>query len=87
VNLNCMATGGRLFLSCANCEGKRWSSAALADPDARIRIDDKVYPVRLSRVTDPADLDTAWRARATKLGQPLDTPRAAGWWSFQVESR
>lgn len=87
VNLNCMATNGRLYLSCANCAGKRWSTAALADPDARIRIGSNVYPVRLRRVTDPDVLDAAWLARATKLGQPLDTPRAKGWWSFQAVSR
>jgi len=87
VNLNCMAAGGELFLSCASCAGKHWSTAALADPNARIRIDGKVYPVRLGRVTDPAVLDRAWRARASKLGLPVDTPRADGWWSFRAESR
>ena len=87
VNLNCMADGGELYLSCASCDGKRWSMAALEDPDARLRAGDKVYPVRVTRITDPQALDRAWVARAAKLGRPTDTPRQDGWWSFRVVSR
>ncbi len=87
VNLNCMASAGKLYLSCSRCAGKTWSTLALEVPEARIRVDDKVYPVRISRVEDSQTLDEAWIARATKLGRSLDTPRADGWWSFRVESR
>ncbi|MCZ6855949.1 MAG: hypothetical protein O7G86_18695 [Gammaproteobacteria bacterium] len=87
VNLNCMSTGGKLYLSCARCDGKTWSTVALEIPEARIRIADKIYPVKISRVKDAQTLDEAWTARAAKLGQSLDTPRADGWWSFRVESR
>jgi hypothetical protein len=87
VNLNCMSTEGRLYLSCASCEGKRWSSAALENPSARLRIGDVVYPVTLARVTDAAELDVAWRARAEKTGAPADMPRPDHWWSFRATSR
>lgn len=97
INLNCMATEqGELYLSCAQCEGKRWSTAALADPRARLRLDDAVYPVRLSHVTDADEIDVAWRARTAKLhalrigdgSPPPDTPRPddAAWWTFRVLS-
>lgn len=88
INLNCMATrDGELYLSCASCEGKAWSTAALAYPEARLRVGEDVYPVMLTRVQDPAVLDRAWQARARKIGRGQDTPREAGWWSFRVESR
>jgi len=87
INLNCMASQGRLFLSCAQCEGKTWSTAALENPGARLRLGDRVYPVTLGRVVDDATLDEAWRARETKLGRDPDRPREAGWWSFEVRSR
>jgi hypothetical protein len=87
INLNCMASEGRLYLSCASCEGKLWSTAALAYPGARLRVGDDVYPVRLSRVEDPDELDQAWRARARKTGGEEDAPRQEGWWSFRVVSR
>jgi len=87
INLNCMADNGELFLSCARCQGKAWSRAALVNPAARLRANDIVYPVTLTRVEDAATLDRAWRAREGKLGRPTDAPRQDGWWSFRVESR
>ena len=87
VNLNCMSTGGKLYLSCSRCDGKTWSRVAQEIPEARIRMYDKVYPVIVRRVEDSQTLDEAWIARAAKLGRPLDTPRADGWWSFRVVSR
>jgi len=86
INLNCMASDGDLYLSCASCDGKVWSTAVLENPEARLRIGEKVYPVRVTRVEDPAMLDEAWRARAQKTGQVGNTPRQEGWWSFRVES-
>ncbi len=87
VNLNCMAGGETLYLSCSNCAGKRWSNIALNHPDARLRAGDVVYPVSLTRLEDPVELDAAWRARAQKLGIATDTIRPDGWWSFRVASR
>jgi hypothetical protein len=90
LNLNCMADEGELFVSCASCDGKRWSITALAHPDGKILIDGKVYPVRLQRLTDPAQLDRAWAAREDKLtqfGREARPARADHWWSFQLTSR
>ncbi len=97
VNLNCMATTeGILYLSCSQCEPKRWSQIALRNGNARVRLDGKVYPVRVTRVTDPAEADRSWIARLQKLenstvpgaGTPVGTPRPsdAQWWTFRVES-
>lgn len=87
INLNCMASAGVLYLSCASCEGKTWSTAVLEEPEARLRLGDQVYPVVLERVEDPAELDEAWQARARKTGRGEDVPRQEGWWSFRVISR
>ena len=80
-----MATAtGELYLSCSQCDGKRWSSAALDDNRARIRLDGTVYPVTATRVTDADELDRAWAARVQKLqhvsspinpAPPPDAPR------------
>ncbi len=90
INLNCMSGEGELFISCSRCQGKRWSSIALSYPDARIRIGENVYPVKLERLTDPGALDRSWAARATKLqqfGRDGDAARPEHWWSFQLVSR
>lgn len=87
VNLNCMSASGKLYLSCSSCEGKRWSTYALANPNGRIRLNGSVYPVTLTRVEDPEVLDEAWRARAAKVGRDSTPPRPEGWWSFSLKSR
>lgn len=87
INLNCMASDGELFLSCARCEGKAWSTAALANPKARIRMNGVVYPVTVQRVEDTPTLNRAWIARESKMGRPTDVPRQDGWWSFQARFR
>ena len=87
VNLNCMSAGGALYLSCMNCRDKVWSNSALANPQARLRVGESVYPVHLARVRDPGQLDIAWRARADKVGRQDIAPRPDHWWSFAVTSR
>ena len=50
INLNCFATSaGDLYLSCSNCDGKRWSGIAQDDGWARLRLDGAVYPVMPAR--------------------------------------
>ena len=59
----------------------------LDDPAGRVRIGDAVHPVNLARVTEPAELDAAWEARGTKLGEEDKAPRPEGWWTFELSSR
>ena len=97
INLNCMSTSaGNLYLSCSQCDAKRWSNAVLSNGTSRLRLNDTVYPVNLTRVTDPSELDRAWGARVLKLNTlsaPASAPPAPGaarpdhWWSFRVVSR
>ena len=97
INLNCMATAaGDLYLSCSQCDSKRWSNAAVGNDRARLRLNETVYPVNLTRVMDSGELDRAWGARVTKLNAlpapanpapPPGTPRPDHWWSFRVVSR
>ena len=88
LNLNCWAdSNGDLYLSCGSCDGKRWSKAAVANSEARVRVGQTVYPVNLTRVVDERQLDSAWASRAVKLAGAQNEPRPGGWWSFRVGSR
>ena len=86
VNLNCMSDQQKLYISCARCDGKFWSTIALRNDTGRIAVGDRVYPVRMRRVLDPLELDLAWRARGQKTGRGLNQPRAEHWWSFELTS-
>ena len=86
INLNCMSDAGELFVSCSQCEGKRWSAAALQHPDGVLRAGAQLYPVVITRVVAPDQLDRAWAARAAKVGRDTG-PRPDHWWSFKLTSR
>lgn len=87
LNLNCWADStGALYLGCASCEGKRWSAAAVANSEARLRLGTTVYPVTVTRVVDAADLDRIWASRAIKFDGG-GAPRSESWWTFRVVSR
>ena len=87
VNLNCMSVDNALYISCARCDGKGWSAAALDEPWGYIKIRDTVYPVTFKRVVSSDVLDRAWQARLQKLGADLNSPRPAHWWSFELTTR
>ena len=86
VNLNCMSHQQKLYISCARCDGKFWSTIALRNDTGRIAVGERVYPVRMRRVLDPLELDLAWRARGQKTGRGLNLPRVVHWWSFELTS-
>ena len=86
VNLNCMSDQQKLYISCARCDGKFWSTIALRNDTGRIAVGERVYPVRMRRVLDPLELDLAWRARGQKTGRGLNLPRVVHWWSFELTS-
>ena len=72
VNLNCMAdAAGAMYLSCARCDGKYWSSRALVNSDARIRIGSDIYPVRLSRVKNIMLVELCSREELSNPWSPI----------------
>ena len=86
VTVNCMSWQGRGFVSCSSCDGKTWSRHALANPIARLQAGENLYPVALQRIEDEATLDRVWSARLQKIGEE-PSPRAEGWWTFELRSR
>ncbi len=96
VNLNCMATAeGKLYLSCSFCDTKYWASKVGENESGRLKLNGIVYPVIFNRVLDPAELDSAWAARVSKLqihggpgnpAPPPDAQRGDRWWSFNLVS-
>lgn len=86
INVNCMSSERRLYISCSGCAEKTWAGIALENPDARMRLDDLLYDVSLTRVEDDDLLDQVWQARLKKIGaEPALRPD--GWWTFNAVSR
>ncbi len=90
---------GRLYVPARNGGAKRWVQRVLSDPEARIRIAGKVYPVRFELVTGSEETRPLARVMLAKyLGveadeaRPLSGPTPEGQpraevWIFRVESR
>ena len=87
VTVNCMSWHGRLFVSCSECEPKKWSSYAVKDPRGRVRVGNEVFSVSLKRIVDPAELDSVWQARAKKTGEEDAGQPPSNWWTFELTSR
>ena len=86
MNVNCMSTGGDIFVSCSSCAGKAWSARALKYPDGFVKVGSTVYPISYERVTDEAMLDRVWYARLAKLDADL-VDRPTDWWTFRLVCR
>lgn len=86
MNVFCFSSSNALYVSCAQCEGKRWASRVADNPDGFVRAAGRVYPIAYTRVTNEAQLDRLWEVRRIKVGAD-DVPRPAHWWSFNLASR
>lgn len=73
VTIWCASQGGRLYVAARSPESKRWPGWADRRPEVRLRIDGKLYDVRLERAEDPAEIEHVRRAYAAKY-QLQDPP-------------
>ena len=87
----CVSRDGRLYISADDGAEKVWVRAILEDPDARIRVGGRVYPVRFRPLTSPADLDLVWRLELDKYmggeAGAAEMPFTPATLRFEVESR
>lgn len=87
INAMCFPVGGDLFVGCMHCAGKRWPTYLQSDPRLRVKLGDRIYPLRATRVTDPAVIQGAWeqRSRRRLAGPPPPVP--ADYWLFRFGPR
>lgn len=80
---------GVIYLSSGLGARSRWSRFLLEDPNMRLKIGETLYPVRATRVEDPALFDAIHNTR--ELHYPDTPPRTAEErakiWFFRIDSR
>lgn len=86
VTVNCWAVGKQLFIGCQDCDGKKWSEVIVENPNARVRIDTKLYPVVATRMQDQGAIKRAWGFRWEKYGEGELEPVPEGYWLFHMKS-
>jgi len=87
VTVNCWAVGKQLYIGCQDCEGKKWSEMIQANPAARVRIGEKIYPVKATRMQDEGAIKRAWKFRWEKYGEGELGPVPEGYWLYHMGSR
>ncbi|MFT5211013.1 MAG: hypothetical protein ACI9CE_002744 [Flavobacterium sp.] len=87
VTLNCWTVGKQLFVGCKDCDGKKWSSFVEKDAIGRIKISKKIYPVKLSKMSDQLAIERAWKYRWEKYGEGEVEKMPAGYWLYHLGSQ
>jgi len=91
VTTYCFADGAVLYVPAIMGDSKQWTKLALANPDARIRIGGRLYPVTLERLVDAADRRAAAEAGHRRhhggVAPPPDFEVEEDRWYFRATSR
>lgn len=87
INAFCFESQQNLYVGCMRCPGKTWAEAVQADPNARIRFGQNIYPVSATRITDEALRDQVWADRHAKNSDGPPDPTPEDWWLFNMVSR
>jgi len=82
----CVELDGRLYVGSYGPEKKAWEKAIAYDPEARLRIEGRLYNVSLVPVTDPAMV----RRLTARYNEKYDMQEVFGeevpeWWYYRVE--
>jgi hypothetical protein len=87
VTVWCVAQEGRLYIPSRHPEKKRWVQYVAEDARVRVGVDDRIYPARIARVTDRAELEAVVPLLIRKYElDPPDAEEEKDVWVFRVES-
>lgn len=85
VTIWCAQVDGRLYVAAASPESKNWPGWVEDDPDVRLKIGAQIYPVRLDRISEAAEIASVAQAYQHKYelqtiggGAPVRYWRVAG---------
>jgi hypothetical protein len=73
VTIWCVQVNGQLYVGASAPETKRWPGWVDNNPDVKLGIDKHIYEVRLTPLTDAAEIAAVQQAYTTKYQLP-DTP-------------
>ncbi len=68
VNLLCVSVGDRLYIASGSGPDATWVRALTQNPALRLRVDDQIYELHATRVTDSAEIDAYLDALEEKYG-------------------
>ena len=86
VNTSSLLVDEVLYIPSGSGGESRWAQFLLEDPNMRLRVGTKIYPVRATLVEEPAELKKVREAYGAKY--PSRPPESIEeFWFFQIDSR
>jgi hypothetical protein len=87
VTVICFTHEGNLYVPAQGGSEKSWPYYALADPRVRVRVGDRIYPARATRVTDESLIPAMREAGARKYDfAPEPGTVIEDIWLFRIDS-
>ncbi|HTL00119.1 MAG TPA: DUF2255 family protein [Pseudomonadales bacterium] len=89
VTIWCAQVDGQLYVAASNPKTKRWPGWVDDDPNVRLRIGDKTYPVRLVPLDDPnvvAGVQAAYAAKYQLTARTGEAPPDVRYWHVTARS-
>jgi hypothetical protein len=83
----CFTHEGVLYVPAQGASAKSWPHYAVSNPQTRILVDGKIYPVRATRVTDEALALALRSAAAAKYDFVSGDAPPEDVWLFRIDSR
>lgn len=89
VTTACFAHQGQIYVPASDGADKQWTRHLLEDPSVRLKIGDRIYPGRATRVVDESlrpELLSAARVKYPQMVGEMDDETLARAWVFRIDS-
>ncbi len=89
VNITFLTHQGQLYVVCVYAEESRWGRYLQVTPEARLRIDGRIYPGRATLVEEPVLIDELidpYAAKYPSLFEDSTQEEVERFWYFRVDS-
>ena len=87
VNVWGVGVGGHFYVAASDGGDARWAQAIEADPQVRLRVGERVFPLAAERVGDAAELEDVAAAYAAKYGTDQEQSFIDTAWVYRLAPR
>jgi hypothetical protein len=83
-----VSVGGQLYVPSRDPEKKNWVKYVEADANVRVRVGERIYPARATRVSDRGEIESVVPSLIAKYElDPPDERDEMNVWLYRIESR
>ncbi|MGH0036576.1 MAG: hypothetical protein ACQGVK_16235 [Myxococcota bacterium] len=87
INVWGVGLGPHFYLAAGEGQASTWARHLVADPEVRLGVEGRLYPLRATRVEDPAEIERVLAAMQEKYDFVPDPEQRAQAWLFRLDPR